>query len=79
MVTRKSPQLLLPFCFITFCVILSQTVADDIPQGTQIGFGYTVTTVNIDPTGKSLTANLKLINSTDVYGPDIPVLTLTAR
>ncbi|PNX64563.1 alpha-glucosidase-like protein, partial [Trifolium pratense] len=51
---------------------------DDIPSG-QIGYGYTVTTVNTDPTGKSLTADLKLINSSDVYGPDIPLLTLTAR
>ncbi|MCH99196.1 alpha-glucosidase, partial [Trifolium medium] len=78
MVTRKIP-LLLTFCFITISVILSQTVADDVPSnGTQIGFGYTVTTVTTDPTGKSLTANLKLINSSDVYGPDIPLLTLTA-
>jgi alpha-glucosidase len=76
---RTSPLLLLPFFFITFCVILSQTVADDIPLGTQIGYGYTITNVTTDPTAKSLTANLKLINSSDVYGPDIPELTLTAR
>ncbi|KAK2448381.1 alpha-xylosidase [Trifolium repens] len=75
---RTSPLLLLPFFFITFCVILTQTVADDIPLGTQIGFGYTITNVTTDPTAKYLTANLKLINSTDVYGPDIPELTLTA-
>jgi alpha-glucosidase len=73
---RISPLL---FCFITFYVILSQTVADDIPIGTQIGYGYTITNVTTDPTAKSLTANLKLINSTDVYGPDIPELTLTVR
>ncbi|XP_045816260.1 alpha-glucosidase-like [Trifolium pratense] len=78
MVTRKTSLLLLPFCFITFSVILSQTVADDIPTNGQVGYGYTVTTVNTDPTGKSLTADLKLINSSDVYGPDIPLLTLTA-
>ncbi|MCI79620.1 alpha-glucosidase, partial [Trifolium medium] len=52
----------------------------DIPtNGTQVGYGYTVTSGNTDPTGKSLTANLKLIDSSDVYGPDIPLLTLTAR
>jgi alpha-glucosidase len=75
--TRAPP--LLSFFFIIICVTLSQTVADSPSKATQVGYGYTITTVKTDPTTKSLTANLKLIKSSSVYGPDIPLLNLTAR
>ncbi|KAI5446734.1 hypothetical protein KIW84_014541, partial [Lathyrus oleraceus] len=60
------------FCFI-ICIIISQIVADS-----QLGYGYTITTVTNNPTSNSFTANLKLIKSSTVYGTDIPFLSLTA-
>ena len=44
-----------------------------------VGYGYTISSVNNDLSGKSLTANLNLIKSSPVYGPDIPRLNLAAR
>ncbi|XP_073226036.1 alpha-glucosidase isoform X2 [Cicer arietinum] len=70
--TRTIPLPLLPFCFI-ICLILHKTVADS-----QVGYGYTITTVNNDPTKTSLTSNLKLIKPSFVFGPDIPFLNLVA-
>ncbi|KAK2394654.1 alpha-xylosidase [Trifolium repens] len=74
--TRTPP--LLSFFFIIICVTFSQTVANSPSKATQVGYGYTITTVKTEPTTKSLTANLKLIKSSSVYGPDIPLLNLTA-
>ncbi|CAL5184189.1 unnamed protein product [Lathyrus oleraceus] len=71
MVTSPRIQTLI-FCFI-ICIIISQTVADS-----QLGYGYTITTVTNNPTSNSFTANLKLIKSSTVYGTDIPFLSLTA-
>ncbi|WOL16219.1 putative alpha-glucosidase [Canna indica] len=42
------------------------------------GNGYNLGSVNVDPSGKTLTANLKLIQATSAYGPDIPNLTVFA-
>ncbi|KAJ1414369.1 Glycosyl hydrolase, all-beta [Sesbania bispinosa] len=47
-------------------------------EATPIGHGYTISSVKNDPTGKTLTANLKLIKSSSVFGPDIPLLNLAA-
>lgn len=75
--TRNILLPLLAFCFNVF-VILSQTVADSPSKETQVGYGYTIINVKSDPTGKSLSANLKLIKSSSVFGPDIPLLNLSA-
>ncbi|KAJ1414371.1 Glycosyl hydrolase, all-beta [Sesbania bispinosa] len=52
--------------------------SSDPDQATPIGYGYTISTVNNDPTANSLTANLHLIKSSSVFGPDIPRLNLAA-
>ncbi|KAL5097739.1 hypothetical protein RYX36_002066 [Vicia faba] len=76
MVTSSKPQTTplptLIFCF-SICIIISQTVADS-----PVGYGYTVTTVTNNPAANSLTANLKLIKPSSVFGTDIPFLKLTA-
>ncbi|KAJ1414370.1 Glycosyl hydrolase, all-beta [Sesbania bispinosa] len=48
------------------------------PQLTPVGYGYTISTVNNNPIANSLTANLQLINSSPVFGPDIQRLNLAA-
>ena len=44
-----------------------------------VGFGYSVQSVRPDHSGKFLTVDLHLVNTSTVYGPDIQYLTLTAR
>ena len=45
-----------------------------------VGYGYKVESVNnSDSSGKTLTVNLGLVNSSSVYGPDISNLTLYVR
>ncbi|CAI8590336.1 unnamed protein product [Vicia faba] len=61
----------LTLCFI-FCIVISQSVADE-----QVGYGYTITNVT-NTTPNSLTATLKLSNSSSVFGTDIQLLNLTA-
>ncbi|XP_058751598.1 alpha-glucosidase-like [Vicia villosa] len=68
--TTPLPTLIL--CFI-ISIIISHIVADS-----QVGYGYTITTVTNNPTSNSLTANLKLIKSSSVFGTHIPFLNLTA-
>ncbi|KAJ1420869.1 Glycosyl hydrolase, all-beta [Sesbania bispinosa] len=61
--------------FFGYAVADSSSNSD---QATPIGHGYTISTVNNYPTRKTLTANLKLIKSSSVFGPDIPLLNLAA-
>ncbi|KAF7851423.1 hypothetical protein BT93_L3964 [Corymbia citriodora subsp. variegata] len=42
------------------------------------GYGYTIGPVAVDPSGTALTTELRLINSTSVYGPDVENLRLVA-
>ncbi|KAH7836406.1 hypothetical protein Vadar_000845 [Vaccinium darrowii] len=51
---------------------------EDGGGGEPIGYGYVIRSVAVDDSGKSLTANLQLIKKTNVYGPDIQQLSLTA-
>ncbi|KAF1890746.1 hypothetical protein Lal_00013341 [Lupinus albus] len=69
-----SPPFFLCICFGLIC---SYVVADD--GQSNVGFGYTISNVNNDSSGQSLTANLNLIKSSSVFGDDIKHLTLNAR
>ncbi|XP_072954282.1 probable alpha-glucosidase Os06g0675700 [Typha angustifolia] len=44
-----------------------------------VGYGYDLQSATVDPTGQSLTAELRLIRPTRLYGSDIPNLILFAR
>ncbi|KAL6206357.1 hypothetical protein ACLB2K_023605 [Fragaria x ananassa] len=59
--------------FFFFFSLLECFVAEE-----PVGYGYRVESVNSDPSGKTVTASLGLINSSLVYGPDIPNLKLYA-
>lgn len=65
------------FCFLIF--FTSSIKADD--QQEVVANGYRVQSVNADPSGKSLKAILQLVdgNNSSNFGPDIPLLSLTAR
>ncbi|MED6193607.1 hypothetical protein PIB30_021259 [Stylosanthes scabra] len=64
------------FC-ICICLIFSHFAASKETE--VVGYGYTISNVNNeDFSGTSLTANLKLIKSSSIYGPDIPHLNLVA-
>ncbi|XP_056161900.1 alpha-glucosidase-like [Syzygium oleosum] len=43
-----------------------------------VGYGYTVRSAAVDPSGATLAAELRLINRTSVYGPDVENLRLVA-
>ncbi|KAI6706066.1 hypothetical protein NL676_009028 [Syzygium grande] len=49
------------------------------PDGDAVGYGYTVRSAAIDPSGATLAAELRLINRTSIYGPDVENLRLVAR
>nr|CAD1832058.1 unnamed protein product [Ananas comosus var. bracteatus] len=66
--------LLLIFFFYSFSAIQSDSKTNQIA-----GYGYDLRSISVDPSGKSLTAELRLIRESSVYGPDIPNLNLFAR
>ncbi|KAJ9562022.1 hypothetical protein OSB04_007182 [Centaurea solstitialis] len=62
-------------------IILSidrKTVADNHNQPEPIGYGYSLKSVSIGPSRKSLTADLQLNNKSSSFGPDIDELHLFA-
>lgn len=64
---------------ILTCAWISNPVTSSQQKDEQvIGYGYRVESVTNDLSGKSLTAQLRLINSTSIFGPDIQILSLTA-
>ncbi|KAG5005863.1 hypothetical protein JHK85_024405 [Glycine max] len=62
------------FCTCACLIFFSASLS----EATVVGYGYTISTVNNYPIKNSLTANLNLIKSSSVSGPDIPHLSLTA-
>ncbi|CAL0301009.1 unnamed protein product [Lupinus luteus] len=71
----SKPMTIPLFLCICFGLIFSNVVADD---NSPAGFGYTISSINNASSAQSLTATLKLINSSSVYGNDIQSLNLTA-
>lgn len=71
----KSTAFLLPYFFLALLVLSTNGEAEE----EAVGYGYTVRSIAADPSGKWLTANLQLIKSSSVYGPDIQSLVLLAR
>ena len=68
------------FLYVCFLILFTSLIkADD--QQEVVANGYRVQSVNADSSGKSLKVILQLIdgNNSSNYGPDIPLLALTAR
>lgn len=53
-----------------------QAVAE---EATVVGYGYVVTSVDVDSNQKVLTAKLDLIKPSSVYAPDVQTLNLHVR
>jgi len=70
--TQRTTTILTISVFLIFCCASSS-------EAEPVGYGYTVSTVNSYPITNSLIANLNLIKSSNVLGPDIPQLSLSAR
>ncbi|CAN6553527.1 unnamed protein product [Malus baccata var. baccata] len=68
----------LPFFFFSsiFCLISSAKAIAEAEAA--VGYGYKIQSVHYDSSGNSLTADLGLIKSSSLYGPDIPNLNLHA-
>ncbi|CAH1421450.1 unnamed protein product [Lactuca virosa] len=55
-----------------------KTLADSIKQQEAIGYGYSLRSIALDSSGKSLVADLQLNKKSSVFGPDIDELRLFA-
>ena len=78
---RKTPHPLadqLLFAFL-FCYGFSVFCFSNAKNEDPVGYGYRVRSVSFDPSGRSLTAHLLLIQTSSVFGPDIQNLNLVAR
>ena len=76
------PQLLLCSAFIFFFFIATfQSSSSSSTNGEAeiAGYGYNLQDVKLSLSGDLVTANLALFRNSDIYGPDIRNLRLTAR
>ncbi|KAL5731562.1 alpha-glucosidase [Ranunculus cassubicifolius] len=71
----KSYHVFVFFIVWFLCVLLGFSSGED----EVIGYGYQVKSITNDPSSKSLTADLGVISSSSIYGPDIQNLNLLAR
>ncbi|KAG6642571.1 hypothetical protein I3843_09G145000 [Carya illinoinensis] len=79
---HMSYPLLLPLqkhtTLLFFLCFLVPPLSAEKEKETPLGYGYTVRSVTVDPSGKSLNAHLHLIKSSSVFGPDIKNLNFIA-
>ena len=72
--------LLAVLLLVLYTVVVETTALKSDNQGEAIGHGYQVKQAKVEnSTSKSLAALLQLIQNSSVYGPDIQLLSLTAR
>nr|GMD52820.1 alpha-glucosidase-like [Ipomoea batatas] len=78
----KNRKLQAPLVCFVLCILLvlihNSNTANAQDQGQQIGSGYKVISSAVDASGKSLTAQLQVIQNSSVFGPDIVNLSLVA-
>nr|XP_043618120.1 alpha-glucosidase [Erigeron canadensis] len=67
--------ILLPLVLL-LSIFHQQTFADD--KDKTIGYGYSLQSIGLGPSGKVLAADLQLINKSSVFGPDIDELRFVA-
>jgi len=65
----------LPFLFFFYLSVSPCVQAEEEP----VGHGYTLHSIKSDHVGRSMSADLKLIRNSSVFGADIQNLNLYAR
>ena len=76
---QQNHTLLFFFFCILVCYFPRSNGRLEEKDAVPVGHGYRIRSVFIDPSGKSLTAYLGLINSSSIFGPDIQNLNFIAR
>ncbi|CAA0832256.1 Glycosyl hydrolases family 31 protein [Striga hermonthica] len=69
----------LHYCFLLIFFAFFDPSSSSSSSDTVIGYGYSLRSATVDPSGRLLTAQLQLIGNSSVFGPDIQLLSLTAR